>query len=155
MTLSIRRYESTDWPAIAAVHDAARLPELRMTVGEEAFLTLAETAEAEGLFDGELWVATQGDDVVGFVAFRPDEITWLYVDPSRQRQGIGRALLVHAIDRCGDVVHIEALDGNAPALALYRSVGFTLVETNSGRLAGNERFAATGHLFAYKKGRQQ
>jgi ribosomal protein S18 acetylase RimI-like enzyme len=144
--LSIRPYESDDWQAIAAIHDAARLLELRMTVGEEAFLSLAETAENEGLFTGELWVATEDDRVVGFVALRDDEITWLYVDPAHHRQGIGRALFSHAANRCGTVVRVETLAGNEPALALYLSEGFDLVETKTGRLTGHERFAATGHL---------
>src|SRR4051812_22399448 len=149
--LSIRPYESDDWEAIAAIHDAARLLELRMTVGEEAFLSLAETAENEGLFSGEVWVATQDELVVGFVALRDDEITWLYVDPSHHRRGIGRALFVHAVDRCGPTARVETLAGNEPALALYLAEGFDLVETNTGRLAGNERYVATGHLLTHTK----
>jgi ribosomal protein S18 acetylase RimI-like enzyme len=150
--LSIRPYESDDWQAIAAIHDAARLLELRLTVGEEAFLSLAETAENEGLFSGKLWVATEDDVVVGFVAVLDDEITWLYVDPARHRQGIGRALLAYAVGQCGPVARTEALAGNEPALALYRSEGFEVVETKSGRLTGNERFAATGHLLVRASG---
>jgi ribosomal protein S18 acetylase RimI-like enzyme len=149
--ISIRAYEDADWEAIAAIHDAARLLELRMTVGEEAFLSLADTAENEGLFSGEVWVATRADQVVGFVALRDDEITWLYVDPAQHRQGIGRALFAHAVSRCGPGVCVEALAGNEPALALYRAAGFDVTETSTGRLAGNERFAATGHLFRRKQ----
>jgi ribosomal protein S18 acetylase RimI-like enzyme len=143
--LVIRPYRSGDWAAIEAIHDAARLIELRLSVGEEAFLSLAETAENEGLFAGEVWVATEADAVVGFVAACADEITWLYVDTERHRRGIGRALLRHAIGCCGEVVRVETLVGNEPALALYRSEGFTVVETKAGRLVGNERFPATGH----------
>jgi ribosomal protein S18 acetylase RimI-like enzyme len=150
--LAIRPYKSEDWRAIAEIHDAARLIELRLTVGEEAFLSLAETAENEGLFSGEVWVATNDERVVGFVAVRVDEITWLYVDPAQHRQGIGRALLVHAVDRCGPTARTETLVGNDPALALYRSEGFEVVETRSGRLTGNERFAATGHVLVRAEG---
>jgi ribosomal protein S18 acetylase RimI-like enzyme len=151
--LSIRPYESGDWQAIAAIHDAARVVELRLTVGEDAFLSLAETAENEGLFSGELWVATNDERVVGFVAVRGDEITWLYVDPAYHRRGFGRALLAHAVARCGPVARTEALVGNNPALALYRSAGFEVAETRSGRLTGNERFAATGHVLVRAPGR--
>ena len=150
--LGIRPYESEDWSAIAAIHDAARLIELRLTIGEEAFLSLAETAENEGLFRGEIWVATKDGRVVGFVAFRDDEITWLYVDPAHHRQGIGRALLSHAVERCGPTARTETLLGNAPALSLYLSEGFEVVETRTGRLTGNEGFAATGHLLVRSMG---
>jgi len=144
--LSIRPYASDDWHAIGAIHDAARLVERRLTVGEEALLSLAETAENEGLFSGELWVATDDDGLVGFVATRDDEITWLYVDPAHHRRRIGRALLTHAVGRCGSAARTETLAGNEPALALYVSEGFEIVETRSGRLTGNERFPATGHV---------
>jgi ribosomal protein S18 acetylase RimI-like enzyme len=144
--LSIRPYESDDWHAITEIHDAARLIELRLTVGEEAFLSLAETAENEGLFSGELWVASDDDRLVGFVAVRGDEITWLYVDPAHHRRGVGRALLADAVERCGQVARTETLVGNEPALELYLSEGFEVVEISSGRLTGNERFAAAGYV---------
>ncbi|MCL7458913.1 GNAT family N-acetyltransferase [Micromonospora echinofusca] len=149
MTLDrdIRAYHPDDWPAIARVHDAARLDELRCSVGVAAFRSLADTAEGEGLFDGEVWVAVRAGEVVGFVALADGEITWLYVDPSCYRQGHGRALLRHALAAAGDVpVETTVLAGNDGALALYLAEGFQLQETKTGRLAGNEEFPATGHI---------
>jgi hypothetical protein len=43
-----RMTELDDWDASARIHDAARLDELRDSVGVEAFLTLAQTTEGEG-----------------------------------------------------------------------------------------------------------
>jgi len=143
--VKIRRYHD-DWDAIARIHDAARLDELRNSAGVEAFLTLAQTAEGEGLFAGDLWVAEVDGAVAGFVALDDDEVTWLYVDPARYRQGIGRALLRHAVAAAGPRVEVTVLDGNPAALALYRSEGFTITETRSGPLVGNETFTATGHI---------
>ncbi len=140
----IRPYAEADWESISRIHDAARLDELRASVGTEAFLTLEQTAQGEGLFDGSVWVAEVAGQVAGFVALDGDEVTWLYVDPAHYRQGIGRALLRHAVDAGGREVTV--LDGNDSALALYRAEGFELLETRSGRLSGNEAFAATGHI---------
>ncbi|SCL18741.1 Ribosomal protein S18 acetylase RimI [Micromonospora inyonensis] len=143
----IRPYRPDDWTAIARIHDAARLDELRPTVGVAAFLSLADTAEGEGLFDGDVWVAEQSGEVVGFVAFADDEVTWLYVDPARYRQGHGRALLRHALAAAGErPVETTVLVGNDGALALYLAEGFRIEATKTGRLAGNEAFAATGHI---------
>ncbi|AGZ41127.1 GNAT family N-acetyltransferase [Actinoplanes friuliensis] len=144
--VTIRSYAEGDWAAIAAIHDAARLDELRDSVGVEAFLTLAQTAEGEGLFDGQLWVADVGGSVAGFVAVEDDEVTWLYVDPQRYRQGVGRALLRHALAAAGPRVEVTVLDGNTAALGLYLSEGFTITETRTGSLVGNEAFTATGHI---------
>lgn len=142
----IRPYRDADWDAIARVHDAARLDELRDSVGVEAFLTLAQTAEGEGLFDGLVWVAETGGEVVGFVALDGDEVTWLYVDPAHYRRGIGRALLRHAVEAApGAQVEVDVLAGNPAAEGLYLGEGFVILETKTGSLVGNERFAATGH----------
>ncbi|WP_415961498.1 GNAT family N-acetyltransferase [Streptomyces sp. 021-4] len=162
--VTVRPYRSEDWDAIARIHDTARLGELRCSVGVEAFLTLAETHEEEGLFDGELWVAEVAEVaevadgagpepvVAGFAAFADAELTWLYVDPARQRQGIGRVLLGHVLE-ADDSARIEltVLAGNDNARALYESAGFVVVETKSGKLAGNERFAATGHVMEWHR----
>ncbi|GGQ55834.1 GNAT family N-acetyltransferase [Couchioplanes azureus] len=143
----IRPYRDDDWPQIARIHDAARLDELRDSAGVAAFLTLAQTAEGEGLFDGRVWVAEDGGTVAGFVAHDDAEITWLYVDPARYRRGIGRALLRHAMAACdAERIEVTVLAGNAAGLALYRAEGFEITETRTGPMVGNESFTATGHI---------
>lgn len=146
--LTLRPYAESDWEAITSIHDRARLDELHCSVGVEAFLSLAATAEGEGLFEGEVWVAVDANEerVVGFVAFAADELTWLYVDPLWYRRGVGRSLLRLALARSGPVFETSVLCGNDAALQLYLDEGFEIVETKQGVLNGNERFPATGHL---------
>ncbi|WP_299958794.1 GNAT family N-acetyltransferase [uncultured Modestobacter sp.] len=154
--IDIREYRSADWDAIARVHDAARLQELGWSVGVEAFLTLQQTAEDEGLFDDQLWVAELDGAVVGFLAFADGELTWMYVHPSHQGRGVGTALIgqlfAHAEAAGVDRVELTVLDGN-PARRLYERSGFTLVETKTGGLVGNESFQATGHVMERRLGR--
>ncbi|CAL9333251.1 hypothetical protein SUDANB108_00116 [Streptomyces sp. enrichment culture] len=144
--VEIRPYANDDWDAIARIHYAARLDGLHNSADSEAFLTLTQIVEREGLFDGPLWVAVTDGRVAGFVALDDDEITWLYVDPQRYRQGIGRALLRHAVAAAGPRAEVTVLDGNPAAEALYASEGFTITETRTGPLVGNEAFTATGHI---------
>jgi GNAT superfamily N-acetyltransferase len=151
MTLHIRRYRPEDWSAIAFVHNRSRLDELRLSVGVDAFLSLEDIADSENLFDGEVWVGCLGETIVGFVAFAADEVNWLYVDPNYYRQGIGRALLRHAIARCGRTVHTTVLSGNERALYLYLGEGFKIIKTMEGRLNGKEQFPATGHILQLDK----
>lgn len=150
--IQLRKYKPKDWKAIAAIHDRARLDELRASVGVEAFLSLANTAEIEGLFDGEVWVACIAEIVVGFVAFFDDKVTWLYVSPQYYRREIGRKLLQKAIAKCGKIVYISALSGNDTALNLYLSEGFKIKETKTRRLSGNEKFIVTGSVLTLYKG---
>jgi ribosomal protein S18 acetylase RimI-like enzyme len=148
VTIAIRAYEAADWDAIRRIHDAARVGELRATVGLEAFLELAATYEAEGLFDGDVWVAELDGAVAGFLAGTSDEITWMYIDPALQRRGVGRALVRHVLARASGPVRLEVLDGN-PARAFYERLGFVVESTTTGRLAGNEAYSATGHTMVW------
>ncbi|MET9927201.1 MULTISPECIES: GNAT family N-acetyltransferase [unclassified Streptomyces] len=84
--------------------------------------------------------------------FADAEPTWLYVDPGRYRQGVGRVLLRHAL-AADDSAAIECTvpAGNDHARALYDSAGFVVVGTKTGKPAGNERFAATGHAMEWHR----
>lgn len=131
--VSVRQYCDEDWPAVCAVHDAARPDELAGSVDSRAFRPLDEVAEAEHFLEAEKLVACTcegggGGRVVGFVAFRRPYISWLYVDPTHYRRGIGRALVREAVRRCGPDAWIHTLAGNAAAIALYVSEGFEVVK---------------------------
>ena len=56
------------------------------------------------------------------------EVHTIGVDPAYQGRGVGRRLLDELLNFAADaVVHLEVRTDNAPAIALYRSVGFTQV----------------------------
>ncbi|WP_291209223.1 GNAT family N-acetyltransferase [Hyphomonas sp.] len=147
----LRSYRDADWPDLCRIHDAARLHELRFSVGVAAFRTLEQTARPEGLFDGALIVLEEQGKVRGFVAFTREELTWLYVDPAHYRRGYGRQLLQHAIKHSGSILKTQVLEGNAPALALYVSAGFQVTERKSGSLVGVDSFPAVGLLLELRQ----
>lgn len=148
--IEIRPYTDADWSRLCEIHDAARLDELGLSVGIEAFLSLEDTHLSEGLFDDRLSVAVIDDVVCGFVAFNQEELTWLYVEPSFYRRGVGKALVRHAVSSAPSEMKIELLDGNDPALKLYESQGFVVSKKVQGHLLGNEQFAATGLVLIRK-----
>lgn len=149
--MNVRMFDKSDFKRMAEIHDAARITELAAANLSDAFLTLEQTYENEGLFDGTVLVAELDGNVVGFVAYCNDEITWLYVDQNYSRRKIGETLLLRAIAECGNPVKIEVLKGNDRALNLYRKVGFEIMETKTGKLVGNEGFEATGHRMELSK----
>lgn len=147
MQLTIRPYAPEDFPALECIHDAARRTELHLAELDGAFVPLCEAAEREGLFDYRVVVAQEGEEIVGFAAFSPDELAWLYVDPARQRRGVGRSLVRHAVSQCaGQPMSVEVLCGNEPARRLYASEGFCEREILSGRMPGNEAFEVRVHV---------
>lgn len=151
MTITIRPYADPDWDDISRIHDTARLDELRGAGLLDAFLDLASTYENEGLFDDEVWVAEVDGRVAGFIAGSRDEITWIYVDPSLYRRGVGRALVGRLLSLATGPVELEVLEGNS-ARAFYESLGFVVESTTTGKLAGNEAFEATGHTMVWRPG---
>lgn len=143
---NIRRYAEPDWDALRTLHDAARLDELKLSVGANAFRPLADIVDDEGLFEGEVWVAEEADQMLGFVAIEGAEVSWLYVDPAYYRRGIGTSLLRHALGRIEGEAFTTVLEGNEPALHLYLRQGFEIVETKSGHLSGAPTIPARGHV---------
>ncbi len=141
--ISIRDYREADWARLQAIHDAARMDELRLAGMAPAFVPLSEAAQREGLFEYVLRVAELDGTAAGFAAFTQDELAWLYVDPALSRRGVGRALVEDALERMERPVSIEVLEGNEPALEFYRSCGFREAETASGQMPGNEEFSVT------------
>ena len=148
--VNTRPYQSTDWSRLCEIHDAARLDELSLTVGTEAFLSLEQTAESEGLFDDKLVVAEVDGVVQGFVVYSDAELTWLYVDPQFYKKGVGRSLVRHAIADSTSAMELELLEGNTPALKLYLSEGFKVIKRIEGQLEGNEDFAAVGLVLRHE-----
>lgn len=59
--MNLRPYSPGDWERLCAIHDAARVHELQASGLADAFLSLEQTAENEGLFDGEVVVAVLVD----------------------------------------------------------------------------------------------
>ncbi len=147
--MHIRPYAPDDWQRICAIHDAARKYELNASGLIAAFLTLGQTAESEGLFEAEIFVAEEGNEVRGFAAHSDDELTWLYVDPRYYRQGIGRCLVRAMVKASPTPLSLDVLVGNEAALSLYLSEGFAVTRQVSGKLAGNERFAAAAYVLSY------
>ena len=81
-------------------------------------------------------VAQAGTDVAGVAgtgrsADRPDacELFTLYVDPSCQRRGVGRALVARSEAQAGmaGATHLDVavMPGNAPAIRFYEACGFS------------------------------
>lgn len=140
--LAIRPYRPEDFPGIERVHDRARRVELRYAGLEDAFLPLRIAAEREDLFAYPgLFVAELGGEIAGFAACTQEELAWLYVDPAHFRNGVGRALAEHALQRFPGIRRVEVLSGNAPAKALYARLGFVTAATERGRMPGNEAFS--------------
>ena len=89
-------------------------------------LQVSTRSASLGRFLDELWVYDDGA-VKGFIRVHGDELCKLFVEPVLQSQGIGAALLAHAVDALG-VQHLWALEKNTRAIAFYQRHGFLLTD---------------------------
>jgi ribosomal protein S18 acetylase RimI-like enzyme len=121
-----------DWHAICNIYEAAAPQELSMAGIEQGrFRPLPEEEPRDKFFRiNEAMVACLDHRIVGFVAWRDGGfISWLYVDPSYHRRGIGSRLLDEAMNRVGGDAWTLAKDGNTPAIELYRKRGMETVRS--------------------------
>ena len=134
------------------MHDRARPDELRGSYDARAFLPLAQDPEGEYIRDCVMFVAQQGDDIIGFAGIDDPYLAWLYVDPAHYRRGIGRALLRHCLARLGADAWTQACGNNVAAIELYRSEGFVVESRYEGENAGFKGPAARLALHPENRG---
>lgn len=86
-------------------------------------------------------VATEAGRPIGYVGFGHDPVhgpmvLHLYLDPARQRRGIGSRLLAEAEAALGPRLSLVCIARNNGARAFYESHGFRVAATSDG--AGTE-----------------
>lgn len=75
-----------------------------------------------------VWVGTLDGQLLGFIAINQDLIEQLYVRVSKQRHGIGSALLAHAKRLSPSHLRLYTFQKNQPARAFYEQHGFHAVK---------------------------
>ena len=120
--MTIRPASAADLPAITRIQAAS--PE-------------ASQWNPSGYLEHFCEVAEEGGNVLGFLVFRqtgPDEheILNLAVDPHSRRKGVARALINNMLRQHPGTCFLEARASNSAAIALYESVGFSLIGRRKG-----------------------
>ncbi len=127
-------------------HQAARihavwLPAYRQEaalLGLDAFEPLNRTAAQVQSLDEHFLGALCGDELLGCLSLAEDDepgqilVCCLVVHPRHQRRGVARALVQRALQwGAGRSFAVATAAANAPALALYRSLGFEIYRHGS------------------------
>jgi GNAT superfamily N-acetyltransferase len=133
--LILRRATLDDMTALARLH--------RRTVQTSLpFLPTLHTPQedawwfCEKLFPAnEVWLAEGGRGPIGYIAFRPDFIEHLFIQPEAQNAGLGQRLLEKAKQSTTEL-SLWTFQQNAGARRFYERHGFTVVVETDG--ADNE-----------------
>lgn len=111
-------------------HDARKETHTSIGIQAERGITAADSAR---IFreviapDSAIWVAEQGDVLLGFVAIRGSYIDRMYVRPAAQRGGVGTALLAKARELSPSGLELHTHQGNRRARRFYEKHGFRAV----------------------------
>ena len=76
----------------------------------------------------EIWIAAEGDTVLGFLALAGSYLDRLYIHPSHQRAGVGTALLEKAFELSPTGLELHTHQKNVSACAFYEKHGFQAVK---------------------------
>jgi ribosomal protein S18 acetylase RimI-like enzyme len=138
----IRRAQSRDVASIEAIVEAAYAP----YVPRMGCVPAPVAADYRALVDaGDVWVGVSGEGVVGVLVIRAAgdalELENVAVDPTYQRRGHGRLLIVFAEERALELglseVTLYTNEAMVENLRLYPRLGF--VETGRGVEDGYRR----------------
>ncbi|WP_367270325.1 GNAT family N-acetyltransferase [uncultured Lactobacillus sp.] len=110
------------------MHDLARKQELEIGGAQKYFKPLEKAIYKDDFWSCTIWVAKVIEQTVGFVAVHPHELTYIYVHPDFQGNGIGFALAKKALLNLERPVTLDVFVENEKAKSLYRKLGFVSQE---------------------------
>lgn len=130
MSTMIRRFKVSDAEQTAGVwlraglEEYDYLPDFQKLTPASA-LHVFNTVIAE---ENEIWLYELDNCVAGFLAMQGSYIDRLYVEPTQQRKGIGRALLEHALTLSPLEISLHTHQQNTRARSFYEKFGFRPVK---------------------------
>jgi ribosomal protein S18 acetylase RimI-like enzyme len=133
MTISVRRAVPADHPVCAEIF----IETVTATFPNEPPEGKTAEAYANSVAGEEQWVAINGSEIIGYISiyWPTNFIHSLYVRPSCQGQGAGRALLANALRGAKGDMELKTDKANMRAFTFYRRHGWRVV---------GEGMAATG-----------
>jgi ribosomal protein S18 acetylase RimI-like enzyme len=133
MTISVRRAVPADHPVCAEIF----IETVTATFPNEPPEGKTAEAYASSVAGEEQWVAINASNIIGYISiyWPTNFIHSLYVRPSCQGQGAGRALLATALRGAKGDMELKTDKANMRAFAFYRRQGWRVV---------GEGMAATG-----------
>jgi ribosomal protein S18 acetylase RimI-like enzyme len=153
--MRVRLAIQTDMPAVASLLARSFL-EYKTSYNEKAFAaTISTMGELRNrLSEGPVWVAVEGETVVGTVSGVPDgnalHIRSLAVSPGNRGQGLGKMLLNQAEDYAYEKGYTRLILSTTPfltpAIRLYERCGFRRSNEGPTNRLGTPIFTMTKQL---------
>lgn len=130
LDIIIRDYQEADRPFLRTLYLASRKTGWTWLDPQEWRLEDFDAAT----FDEKIIVAEVEGHIAGFASlWLPDSFLHnLFVDPTRQRQGLASALLAASYRLCGATMALKCLQKNLGAQQFYQHHGWETISTGRG-----------------------
>jgi len=124
----IRKCEEYDLEAVYSIYRQARDNDYFQEAAAADFQAFTAIVEGE-----EIFVVAIGCEVIAFISVFPPQsfVHHLYVLPSYQGQGIGKALIEHIRNIFDSPLSLKCESCNEPAIRFYEKMGWNLFDTGS------------------------
>lgn len=108
-------------------------------ISETVWLAHKESLLAYYIAEADIFLATKGDEIIGFIALINLEVPALFVSPKYQNLGIGSRLLLYVKFIC---IHLwlRVYKKNKNAIHFYQNHGFLIIDSCIDPLTGEEQF---------------
>ncbi|HRK23305.1 MAG TPA: GNAT family N-acetyltransferase [Fimbriimonadaceae bacterium] len=131
--MTIRHAQPEDAAEIARVFIAAPTTNLAFLNWEYPFEEIRALFANHVLPHGSVFVCEVNAELVGFIAWKDEEIDHLYVHPDHQGKGLGSALLMEVFAESPKRLELWVFQRNLPAIRFYGKHGFRLAYETDGK----------------------
>ena len=127
--MEVRPVHPDELDAVAELwHTTRKATHTYMEIRERLTLEASRSVFVEKIAPAcSLWVASDGADLLGFLALRDSYLDRMYVRPNAQRKGVGTALLTKAKALSPRGLELHTHQKNERARGFYEKHGFHAV----------------------------
>ena len=138
--MNIEHYQSKDEEAVLNIWLKAS-EQAHAFAGVGFWCGLVEDIRQVYLPKARTWICRDGDRVMGFACLVGEgELAALFVDPERQCEGIGTALLNWVKDHSKGVLTVGVYEENPRAWQFYKRSGFEEIGSREDELTGSREY---------------
>jgi ribosomal protein S18 acetylase RimI-like enzyme len=138
--IAVRPYRSADLTKVVALWHASKRKAFPYVAVQQQRTLEDDTVHFRDVIAEEcdVWLAEDGDQIVGFMAVKDDFIDQLFVRIGAQRRGVGIVLLEKAQELSPSRLRAYTFQKNAAARAFFEKHGFRVVSTGVSPWPENE-----------------
>ena len=125
--MKIRTYKKSDFDIVSEIYSSSKLDELIYEKCDFKLIPLSNDKKRYGDFlSSNIYVVELNSQVVGFLGYRDNHISWLFVHPDYRGKGLGAAMIVFIKSKLKKYITLNVAASNYLVIDLYKKQGFVI-----------------------------